>query len=66
MSKEWIIDVLGDVRGFATANGMPTLARELEEAIAVAAIEIAQLGPGQAGRNGAEAGRHAGSAFECR
>lgn len=62
MSKEWIIDVLGDVRGFATANGLPTLADQLEEAIAVAAIEIAQITPGQAGLDGAEVGRHVGTA----
>lgn len=57
MSKEWIIDVLGDLRGFAQANAMPTLADQLEEAIMVAATEIAQLAPVQAGRNGAETGR---------
>lgn len=63
MSKEWIIDVLGDVRGFATANGLPTLADQLEEAIAVAVIEISQVAPGQAGLDGTEAGRHAGAAL---
>lgn len=66
MSKEWIIDVLGDVRSFAAANGMPTLAQELEEAIAVAATEIAQVPTGQAGRYGAKTGGHAGSAFASR
>ena len=61
MSKEWIIDVLGDLRGFAQANAMPTLAESLDEAIMVAATEIAQTPPVQAGRNGAETGRCVGA-----
>lgn len=62
MSKEWIIDVLGDLRSFAQANAMPTLAEQLEEAIMVAAAEIVQVAPVQVGRNGAETGRCAGAA----
>ncbi len=64
MSKEWIIDVLGDLRGFAIANAMPTLAEQLDEAITVAAVEIGQIGPGgYIEANGTEAGRPAGTTF---
>lgn len=45
MSKEWIIDVLGDVRGFANANGLPNLAKELESALLVASVEISPPPP---------------------
>ncbi|CTQ48984.1 hypothetical protein [Jannaschia donghaensis] len=65
MTKDWIIDVLGDLRGFARANGLPTLAEELEGALAVAALEIAQPPTGQAERDGAETGRLAESARMC-
>ena len=61
MSKEWIIDVLGDLRGFARANAMPVLADQLEEALVVAALEIAPSPETQAGPDGAETGRHAGA-----
>ncbi|MGB3553671.1 MAG: hypothetical protein WBA25_03410 [Jannaschia sp.] len=58
MSKEWIIDVLGDLRGFASANALPTLATQLEEAMVVARTEIAQpSGPAIARANGAQTGR---------
>ena len=43
MSNDWIIDVLGDLRGFAVANSMPTLASQLEEAMVVTAAELAQV-----------------------
>ena len=57
MSKEWIIDVLGDLRGYARANALPTLAEQLEEAITVASVEITQITPNPVGCNGAEIGR---------
>ena len=44
MPNEWIIDVLGDLRAFAADNDMPTLADQIEEALTVAAVEIAQNG----------------------
>lgn len=46
MPNEWIIDVLGDLRAFASDNDMPTLADQIDEALAVAAVEIAQDGVG--------------------
>ncbi|MEM7641888.1 MAG: hypothetical protein AAF366_05115 [Pseudomonadota bacterium] len=45
MSKDWIIEVLGDLRGFAVTNGMPSLAEQLEEAVVVAVTELAQTTP---------------------
>ncbi|CTQ33375.1 hypothetical protein [Jannaschia rubra] len=61
MSKEWIIDVLGDLRGFAQANAMPTLAAQLDESIMVAATEIAQTSPIKGWPNVAETGRCVGT-----
>ena len=40
MDKEWIIDVLGDLRVFAQKNELPLLARQLDETLAIAKIEI--------------------------
>ncbi|MEM8823768.1 MAG: hypothetical protein AAGF30_09185 [Pseudomonadota bacterium] len=63
MSKEWIIEVLGDLRGFAKTNGLPSLASQLEEAMVVAVTEIAQTAPPpEAERNGAKARRLVGTA----
>ncbi|PWJ22104.1 hypothetical protein [Jannaschia seohaensis] len=62
MSKDWIIEVLGDLRGFATMNDLPVTAEQLEEAIVVAIAEVSQQ-PGARMRtegHGAEAGRCAG------
>ncbi|GIT91267.1 hypothetical protein JANAI62_17230 [Jannaschia pagri] len=63
MSKNWIIEVLGDLRGFAVMNDLPTLADQLEEAIVVAIAEIPpeDTASAGAGPNGAEAGRFAGT-----
>ncbi|MEM1236694.1 MAG: hypothetical protein AAGI10_06975 [Pseudomonadota bacterium] len=40
MDKEWIIDVLGDLRVFAQKNELPLLAGQLNETLAVAKAEI--------------------------
>ena len=56
MSKDWIIDVLGDLRAFATANELPSLARQLEETVVVASVEIAQVDPGSEGHGHALGG----------
>jgi len=62
MSKDWIIEVLGDLRGFATMNEMPILADKLEETLVVAIAEVSQAEPAIArmGRHEAEAGRSLG------
>lgn len=45
MSKDWIIDVLGDMRAFAADNGLTGLAHHLDEAMVAATVEIAQTDP---------------------
>ncbi len=40
MSKDWMIDVLVDLRSFAGANLMPGLAEHLDDAIMIAAAEL--------------------------
>lgn len=47
MTHDWILDVLRDLRAYATANAMPALATKAEEALRVAEAELAsrRLGP---------------------
>lgn len=40
MADEWIIEVLSDLRNFAQSNGLPHLASELENTVAVASQEL--------------------------
>ncbi len=44
MGRDWIIDVLADLRSFARENDLPLLHQQLEEAGLVAEVEIASLG----------------------
>lgn len=64
MSKDWIIEVLSDLHGFASTNGLPHLAVQLEEAQIVAISEIVQrsVALDSTGRDDAEAGRLFGKA----
>ncbi|MGJ8544442.1 MAG: hypothetical protein ACSHWZ_03285 [Sulfitobacter sp.] len=41
MQKDWILDVLADLRNFATVNQLPALAEQLEDTAIVALAEIA-------------------------
>ncbi len=41
MGQDWIIDVLADIRTFAGQNEMPLLCAQLDEAMIVAAVEVA-------------------------
>jgi predicted transcriptional regulator len=41
MPNDWIIDVISDLKSFAKNNGLPALARQLDDAVAIAAMEIA-------------------------
>ena len=43
MGRDWIIDVLADLRSFARENNLPLLTAQLEEAGFVAEVEIASL-----------------------
>lgn len=41
MQHDWILDVLADLKTFATANGLPALAEQLEDTRLVAMAEVA-------------------------
>ena len=41
MANDWIIDVLADLRTYATTNGLSALACQLDDATLIAATEIA-------------------------
>ena len=57
MAKDWIIDVLCDLRDFATGNDMPRLAEQMEEALVVASVEMAQqIARADAGMDGEPTG----------
>lgn len=43
MGQDWILDVLTDLKTFARANGMPSLAAQLDDATFVAQAELASL-----------------------
>ncbi|MGR3435525.1 MAG: hypothetical protein ACU0CO_11660 [Shimia sp.] len=46
MDDNWIIDVMGDLRAFARANGLPRLAEHLDDAILVGIAETASKARG--------------------
>ena len=48
MKYEWILDVLADLKIFAQANGLDSLADQLEQARKAAAVEVVS-GPGITG-----------------
>jgi hypothetical protein len=54
MKAYWVIDILKDIRQFSEKNGMAELAEQLDDAIFVAAREIAlrvdNVGSGDLGR----------------
>ena len=43
MRSDWILDVLTDLKTFATANELPVLAEQLDDTAIVALAEIAAL-----------------------
>ncbi len=46
MANDWIIDVLADLKAYATKNGLSALAAQLDDASLVAAAEITSLDDG--------------------
>ena len=44
MRKDWIVDVLADLKAFAEHNGLEATAAGLEDAALVAVAEISSLG----------------------
>ncbi len=41
MANDWILDVLADIKAFANKNGLTKTAEQLDDAMLVAAAEIA-------------------------
>ena len=68
MQNDWILDVLADLKSFASANGLGALAEQLDDTTLIAAAEIASLREeaqarlngdrGQLGSGTGELGRH--------
>lgn len=56
MQYEWILDVLTDLKAFATGNGLTALAEQLDDTSLVAAAEIAQAADNTAGGMALDAG----------
>ncbi|MEL7164527.1 MAG: hypothetical protein AAGL96_03565 [Pseudomonadota bacterium] len=50
MKSDWILDVLADLKTFATSNGMPALAEQLDDTAIVAMAEIAAAKEAQHGQ----------------
>ncbi len=46
MRDDWILDVLTDLETFAEQNGMPFLARSIEETRRLAEVELSLREPG--------------------
>ncbi|PYC47844.1 hypothetical protein DI396_07065 [Litorivita pollutaquae] len=46
MQNDWILDVLSDLKTFASGNGLTALAEQLDDATLVAAAELASHGKG--------------------
>ncbi|MCW1955303.1 hypothetical protein [uncultured Lentibacter sp.] len=57
MKNDWILDVLSDLRSFATANGLPKLAEQLDDTVLLAACELVSVPHGGDAR-GANARQH--------
>lgn len=43
MQSDWILDVLTDLKAFATINGLPALAEQLDDTAIIALAEISAL-----------------------
>lgn len=64
MGHDWIVDVLKDLQAYASSNGMPSLAAQLDDTEIVAKVEIASHGEGSGfglPREGTIAGRTTGT-----
>ncbi len=58
MANDWIIDVLADLRAFATKNGLSKTAEQLDDATLIAALELES----HEGRRALSSPRNEGSA----
>lgn len=55
MQDEWILDVLADLRAFASQNGLGVLAEQIDDTRIVAAAELASKAEGKTGYERASA-----------
>lgn len=59
MTHDWVLDVLADLKSFASRNGLKALADQLDDAEMIAAVEIASVGERFAdAAHGGDAGSH--------
>lgn len=68
MRRDWILDVLADLKAFARASDMPMLAEQLDDSALVALAEIALLEEkGQRAVQGRDqaGGAYSGSVGRC-
>ncbi|MEO0389457.1 MAG: hypothetical protein AAF218_00810 [Pseudomonadota bacterium] len=57
MRRDWILDVLADLKTFARSNDMPALAEQLDDTSIVAMAEIASLDGKAVDAENAQTGR---------
>lgn len=67
MSKEWILDVLADLKCFARSNDMQRLAEHIEDTELVALAELATISPdkGEKPQHGTTVREFPGTAGNC-
>jgi len=53
MANDWILDVLADLKAFASRNGLVALADQLRDTAVIAAAEIAAMEEGRVDREDA-------------
>jgi hypothetical protein len=59
MTNDWVLDVLADLKAYARTNGLTVLAEQLDDAVLIAAAEIASLkGRAATDRDASAAGTH--------
>lgn len=49
MQNNWILDVLADLKTFALANGLLTLAEQLDDTALIAAADLSSVNEGTGG-----------------
>jgi hypothetical protein len=62
MAQDWILDVLMDLRDFASANGLPATAEQLDDTRMMALAEIASQSERAPSGDEGRAGAHTGTA----
>lgn len=65
MQNDWILDVLADLRSFASANDLPLLAEQLDDTALIATAEFASRYERSAKRGHVGDEKHAGDDTVC-